>query len=1066
MARKKWKKLLALTLAMSMVLSLFNLTVLAAGGEHTDTLPCTAEGCVEGKITTETPCEVCGGDGYTGEDIACTAAGCEDGKITTVTDCGVCDGDGELECTGDFEKTGTTATCTQAGEATYVCATCGANYSEHEDALGHSWGTDVTQVTAPTCITDGTGTVGCTNDNCDATNEVKIDATGVHIWGITGTCINCTQTLGGSLGYEDLGEADAYGTGWFWYADSTTLLFPGDATPTGYSDYEAIATQVITLTSMTKAAMAKFTALKTLDMRGVIIGTEAFMSWAGPETLTLTDCTIGANAFNSCTGVKTLTLTGCKIGQMAFSGCTMEKAIMTNCEIVPWAIQLCAKLETVSLTNCTITGSGLFQGCTALTNVNLTDCTIGAYAFLYSNAPFRTLTLTNCETIGNYAFAQCSGLTTLTVKGVTSIETYAFSGCTGLTSVALEDVGSIGTYAFSGCTGLTSVTLEDIGSIGSSAFYNCSALTSVTLENVGSIGAHAFSYCSSLTELDVPADTKLGYSNCFDYSKPGFADLKDRMTALLADEFALASTPALSELTVPSGWTSSQLGEANSTGESGTQITKAARWADADSTVAEVQLQFNYDDEQGMDFIFLVDFSNSMTSIGNTETDDDSRFSAMQSKLRDVVAELLGNTGYDNRVAFVSFGGKNGSTPTTVGTSDFYDRGEDAAVVSYIDGLKPYNENTDYISALKETKDLIEGRTDTSRQPAVIFISDGAPNINASGTRVSTSDTAMHADIKAAADEIKNAGIEIFGVMQSVPAAQVADCEKAMKAVCTEELFFLAADTEEFGEAVNNAIGAAYTVHAVIDTVDPAFTLNESSIQVSAGKTEVTTDSDNNTTIIWTVYGVPYVTHTLTYTADLNQVSGSHPTGTFDTNEGDAVVCFPPEDGEMINWVATPQLSRSASSSGGGTYYNVTVNYYDQDTNESIADSYTRSRIRAGSSYDVSAYDAIAIEGYTYVETTGDPLQMDRINGNKVIDVWYVADDEEIIPDEETPTGDAPIEEEPVAVIPEPEVPLGNVPQTGDRNMTIGWLMAALASMGGLAALALTGRRRREEEEV
>ncbi|MDO4553480.1 MAG: hypothetical protein Q4C22_08115, partial [Bacillota bacterium] len=115
---------------------------------------------------------------------------------------------------------------------------------------------------------------------------------------------------------------------------------------------------------------------------------------------------------------------------------------------------------------------------------------------------------------------------------------------------------------------------------------------------------------------------------------------------------------------------------------------------------------------------------------------------------------------------------------------------------------------------------------------------------------------------------------------------------------------------------------------------------------------------------------------------------------------------------------------------------------------------------------DVSAYDAIAIEGYTYVETTGDLLQMDRINGNKVIDVWYVAGGEEIIPDEETPTGDAPIEEDPVAVIPEPEVPLGNVPQTGDRNMPIGWLMVALVSAGGLAVLAATDRRRKEEEEV
>ena len=163
------------------------------------------------------------------------------------------------------------------------------------------------------------------------------------------------------------------------------------------------------------------------------------------------------------------------------------------------------------------------------------------------------------------------------------------------------------------------------------------------------------------------------------------------------------------------------------------------------------------------------------------------------------------------------------------------------------------------------------------------------------------------------------------------------------------------------------------------------------------------------------------------------------------------------------------------SSGGGGgsssTYYTVTVNYYDQDTGDKIATSYSE-RIRSGNSYDVSAYDAIDIEGYTYVETTGDALS-GTMNGNKVINVYYSSGTD--IEDPDVPGGDLPdpgdgdgdgTDPGDGIDITDPEVPGGDlpdVPETGDNLMY--WVMAAAVSGLGVVWLAITGKKRKDETE-
>ena len=170
--------------------------------------------------------------------------------------------------------------------------------------------------------------------------------------------------------------------------------------------------------------------------------------------------------------------------------------------------------------------------------------------------------------------------------------------------------------------------------------------------------------------------------------------------------------------------------------------------------------------------------------------------------------------------------------------------------------------------------------------------------------------------------------------------------------------------------------------------------------------------------------------------------------------------------------------------SGGGSsydYYTVTVNYLDQDSGEKIAQSYVSGSIREGRSYDVTAYDAIAIEGYTYVETTGDALT-GTVNGNKTINVYYTAETElddgdtpldpgpgedPDIPDGDIPLDPAPGGDEGVDIV-DPDTPMGNLPQTGTAEAVTPYMTAGLMALA--AAMTMAGlyfsRKRGKHEEL
>ena len=114
-------------------------------------------------------------------------------------------------------------------------------------------------------------------------------------------------------------------------------------------------------------------------------------------------------------------------------------------------------------------------------------------------------------------------------------------------------------------------------------------------------------------------------------------------------------------------------------------------------------------------------------------------------------------------------------------------------------------------------------------------------------------------------------------------------------------------------------------------------------------------------------------------------------------------------------------------------YYRVTVNYLDRADGSKIANSYTSPSRMESSRYDVSEYDAIAINGYTYDATEGDPVS-GVLNGNKTVNVYYVADETDI-DDGDTPTTDVPGDGGEVD-IDDGDTPTTDLPGTGDTGST------------------------------
>ena len=710
-----------------------------------------------------------------------------------------------------------------------------------------------------------------------------------------------------------------------------------------------------------------------IDNSDIYIGNYAFYNFSSVINLEINNCgDIGKYAFQNCLKLENVTIKNCgNIGSYAFgnlmylSGWGVDESIKTvvieNCgEIGDYAFGALPALESVKIDNCTAIKTGAFTRCSALKSLSIANCsTIGDSAFDYSTSltsfyldgcesigsgilngsSVESIELENCSIIGDYAFQNCHSLKTLTLTDCGSIGNYSFGGCENLTDVTITNLDTIGEDSFAihdegVYSSLTNLTLHNVRYISSGAFENCTKLTSVDLDGCEYLGGNAFSGCTNLTDIVVPDYIRLGYSNIF----VNFPDIMARMEAILDGQFDLESAEAIDEI-LPQGWTSYQIGEQNSavSYEGDTQLTKEAKWSDEDKTIADVLIQAYYTAERQMDFVFVADCSNSMAGIGN-DYDMNSKFYDMQSKLLDVTEQLLTTPGYDCEVAYATFGESESSASQFYGTTELSDA-QDFITNDIVD----YKSNTNYSSGLAQALELV--KSNQGRNTTVIFISDGQPY---GGT---TTPDSYYGTEEAAA--IKAADVQIIGVLQSVSDSEEETAAANMQAICDN--VFVSKDTQGFSEAVNDAIANAYGTYTLTDTVDSDFELDESSIQVSAGNIALGEDENGNTTITWTIYGMPFTIHTLSFQEKIKDEDGVYPSGMFDTNEDHALL----SDGtDIVNTVATPVLSRGAS---------LTVEKkWNGDSKEIRPESIKVTLLRDGEEYDTREIGATQNWTYTW----------------------------------------------------------------------------------------------------
>ncbi len=740
--------------------------------------------------------------------------------------------------------------------------------------------------------------------------------------------------------------------------------------------------KTIKITKCENIAEEAFSELPQLDTLEIgecgDIGNKAFSGCSSLTNITLNCGNIGSNVFNKCSSITEMTIEKCDdIADKAFLGMTGLKTVtIGKCGSIgssafgsmmsSTGAEPCSSLEEVTL-NCESIGDFAFYNDAGknITSLNITGRTsIGLMAFnslgtnhdgvesltlenveigdnAFGSAKIKNLVLAGSNSIGDQAFVSAT-IENLILRDIKSTGSESFAYLKGLQSLTVENMDEIGDSMFKlegkDMNAVTTITLNNVKRIGSEAFSNFSALETVEITgNCEYIGAHAFNNCTNLKNFTINGksniyetgkEIRLGYNNVF----VGLTGMLDRVKEILSGGFNLDLDPlgTLDELK-PDGWTSAQVGGQNTTtGGGATQLTKEAKWANDERTIADVQIKASFAAERQMDFIFVADCSNSMAGFGSSDAMN-SNFYNMQSKLLDVTEKLLSSGDLDTRVAFVTFGEKD----TDLAYSKFFGKEEKDAAQKHIwNEIVNYQSNTNYGYGLEKALDLVEGNT--GRNTTVIFISDGQPYYD--GTVENIPPEYYGAE---PAKAIRDAGAEIIAVLQQVPASELESSEANMKKLTSEDKIFSSTDLNGFSTAVNNAIDYAYHSYTLTDTVHPDFLLDKESLKVQklvdgalVDAPEVTAAASGNV-ITWNLgAGDPFTTYILTFQQTLKPENQHE--GDFDTNAGDALLTI---GGKAVNNVATPVLPRPGSSnpgSGGGDdpdYDDITVTKVDEDGN-------------------------------------------------------------------------------------------------------------------------------------
>ncbi len=235
----------------------------------------------------------------------------------------------------------------------------------------------------------------------------------------------------------------------------------------------------------------------TLDLSGVTsIGNYAFSGCTSLTALVNSDevKSLGNNAFSGCTSLTSgyFAVNGL-IPNYAYRDTGFTSVDVSGLSLGDYAFYECESLESITVNESTVLGSGVFSGCISLSHVNgtMNGLSTGAFNGCTSLTEMPSFTDTS---IPSSAFRD-SGIKSVDLSGYVSIGDSAFMGCESLETVQGYPLSTFSNNVFRGCSNLTDFSFttglswENVSSIGSYALYETSLNlddTSLTLSSVGS----------------------------------------------------------------------------------------------------------------------------------------------------------------------------------------------------------------------------------------------------------------------------------------------------------------------------------------------------------------------------------------------------------------------------------------------------------------------------------------------------------------------------------------------------------------------------------------------------
>ncbi|MGX8850683.1 BspA family leucine-rich repeat surface protein [Amedibacillus sp. YH-ame10] len=195
---------------------------------------------------------------------------------------------------------------------------------------------------------------------------------------------------------------------------------------------------------------------------------------------------------------------------------------------------------------------------------------------------------------------------------------------------------------------------------------------------------------------------------------------------------------------------------ANTSDDGNFTVTKNVKWTNETNTKGELEIKLIGEtvttaSTDPKDIVFIADVSGSMSG---------DRLNYLKTALHDS-ADVLLDSKYDNRISLISFG-SNATLEQgfTNNKTDFQAKASGIAINGF----------TEYCSGLIEAKNLIENRSDKSRKPVIVFMSDG----NASDSKES---------IQSISDRLKSMEVEMYALQYMVGT----DISSSIKALCSDE---------------------------------------------------------------------------------------------------------------------------------------------------------------------------------------------------------------------------------------------------------------------------------------